>query len=86
MVKAIGSGVVKAIDILDHKMVPKHEIMTKKEKEVLLKKLNIAGKKLPKITLDDPAITDLGAKSGDVIKITRASQTAGHVFYYRIVL
>jgi DNA-directed RNA polymerase subunit H len=67
-------------------MVPKHEIMTKKEKEVLLKRLNVGHNGLPKILSDDPAIKDLGASPGDVVKITRASQTAGHVFYYRTVI
>lgn len=81
-----GSGVAKQIDILEHEMVPKHEIITKKEKEVLLKRLNVTEKGLPKIFSDDSAIRNLGAKPGDVIKITRESPTAGQIFYYRIVV
>lgn len=84
--KRRGSEVAKAIDILDHEMVPKHELMTKKEKEVLLKKLGITEKGLPKIFSDDPAIRNLNAKPGDVIRITRKSPTAGQTFYYRIVV
>ena len=81
-----GSGVDKSIDILEHKTVPKHEVLTKKEKEVLLNSLGIIEKGLPKITSDDPAIGEMNTKSGDVIKITRKSETAGRVFYYRIVV
>ena len=76
----------KTIDILKHRMVPKHEIMTKKEKEVLLKRLGATEKELPRIYSDDPAIMNLDAKPGDIIRITRDSPTAGQVFYYRVVV
>jgi DNA-directed RNA polymerase subunit H len=78
--------VVKQIDILSHGMVPKHELMSKKEKEVLLKKLGVSERELPRILSDDPAIRNLDAKPGDVIRITRASPTAGQTFYYRVVV
>ncbi len=84
--KRRGSGVAKAIDILNHEMVPKHELMTKKEKEVLLKKLGITEKELPNIFSDDSAIVNLNTKPGDVIRITRKSPTASQTFYYRVVV
>lgn len=77
---------VKQIDVTGHELVPKHEVMAKKEKEALLKKLRIKDRNLPKITSDDPALIGMEIKPGDVIKITRESQTAGHVFYYRVVV
>ena len=43
-------------------------------------------KQLPKILLTDPALENQDAKIGDVIKITRKSQTAGYSTYYRIVV
>lgn len=76
----------KQIDVTGHELVPKHEVMAKKEKEALLKKLRIKDRDLPKITSDDPALIGMEVKPGDVIKITRESQTAGHVFYYRVVV
>lgn len=76
----------KQIDVTGHELVPKHEVMAKKEKEALLKKLRIKDRDLPKITSDDPALIGMEIKPGDVIKITRESQTAGHVFYYRVVV
>jgi len=78
--------VAKAIDILDHEMVPKHELLSKKEKEVLLNKLGVSIKELPKIFSDDPVIRKLEAKPGDVIRVTRKSSTAGQTFYYRVVV
>ena len=41
---------------------------------------------LPKIQLTDPALVNMDAKLGDVVKINRKSQTAGYSTYYRIVI
>ena len=77
----------KSIEILSHELVPKHELLSKKEKEVLLEKLGAVTKDLPKITSDDPAIRNIEeANKGDVIKITRQSPTAGVTLYYRVVV
>lgn len=76
----------EGIDILSHELVPKHELLSKKEKEVLLDRLNATVKDIPKIFSDDPALRNLEVKKGDIIKITRQSQTAGHTLYYRAVV
>lgn len=73
-------------DILKHEMVPKHEILNKAESKELLKKFNVTPEKLPKIFSDDPVAVQIGAKPGDILKITRESPTAGQAFYYRIVV
>ena len=70
----------------DHAYVPKHEIMTKKEAEEVLKKYNCKPTELPLIFVNDPAILGLGVKPGDMIKITRKSATAGESIYYRYVV
>jgi DNA-directed RNA polymerase subunit H len=70
----------------DHVYVPKHEIMTKKEAEEVLKKYHCKPTELPLIFVNDPAIMGLGVKPGDMIKITRKSATAGASFYYRYVV
>lgn len=72
-------------DITRHTLVPKHELLSEKEKEELLKKYGVTLKQLPRILLSDPAIRHLNAKVGDVIKITRKSPTAGTSIYYRVV-
>ena len=69
-----------------HELVPKHEILTKLDKKELLERLGITEKELPKILLTDPAILEMEAKTGDVVKITRKSQTAGFSMYYRRVV
>ena len=70
----------------NHVYVPKHEIMTKKEAEQVLKQFNCNATELPLIFVTDPAIIGLGVKPGDMIKITRTSGTAGQSFYYRYVV
>jgi len=66
--------------------VPDHEIATEKEVERLMKKYHVQGWQLPKIHIDDPAIADLDAIPGDVIKIIRKSPTAGVFITYRYVI
>ena len=70
----------------DHILVPKHEIMVKKEAEEVLKTYNCRTTDLPLIFVNDPAIIGLGVKPGDMIKIIRKSATAGESFYYRYVV
>ena len=70
----------------DHILVPKHEIMTIKDAEEVLKTYNCRTTDLPLIFASDPAIVGLGVKPGDMIKITRKSATAGESFYYRYVV
>jgi len=70
----------------DHVYVPKHEIMSKKEAESVLKKYNCKPTELPLIFVSDPAILGLGVKPGDMIKISRKSHTAGESLYYRYVV
>ena len=75
-----------AINIFENELVPKHEILSEEEKKKLLERHGIKEKELPKILESDPAVRALGAKKGDVIRITRKSQTAGEYYYYRLVV
>jgi len=67
-------------------MVPEHIIISKKDVEALLVRYNIIKEQLPKIKSADPICKEIGAKSGDVIKITRDSPTAGKSIAYRLVI
>ena len=66
--------------------MPKHEILSKEETERLLKKYRIKPYQLPRIKASDPVAKMIGAKQGDVLKITRKSPTAGRAVAYRYVI
>ena len=69
--------------ILQHILVPKHEILSEEEKQELLARYGIQPHQLPFISINDPVVREIGAKVGDIIKITRESETAGKAVYYR---
>ncbi len=72
--------------ILEHELVPKHEVLSFEEAVEVLRKLGVPPNRLPAISVNDPVVQLLGAKPGDIIKITRKSPTAGTYTYYRIVV
>jgi len=69
-----------------HFLIPKHVKLGGTQKEKLLEKYNISAKELPRISKSDAALVSLNAKPGDLIKITRSSQTAGEAIFYRVVV
>lgn len=72
--------------VADHFMVPKHEIVPEEKIPELVKKFGTGPEKLPQILSDDPAVAEIGAQKGDVIKISRTSRTAGKTIYFRVVI
>jgi DNA-directed RNA polymerase subunit H len=60
--------------------------MLEDELKSVLKQYAIEKEQLPKIKVVDPVIQEIGAQVGDVVKITRNSQTASEAFYYRLVI
>jgi len=74
------------IDILQHELVPGHEILSAEEKEKLFGELKIEANQLPKVRGTDPIIKLLNGKPGDVVRIQRQSPTAGISIYYRLVV
>ena len=76
----------KQIDVLLHKFVPKHLLLTKEESKNLLDKYRIEVNDLPQIFEKDPVAIAIGAKEGDIIRIIRDSDTTvKSVEYYRFV-
>ena len=71
---------------MNHELVPKHQVVTQEEKVELLKKFGIRLSQLPKILSTDPIIIAIGARPGDVVKITRNSTISNEVTTYRFVV
>lgn len=62
-----------------------HELLDSAEAEQVLNRYKATRNQLPKILVTDPVVRKMGAKPGDIIKITRTSPTAGLTVYYRVV-
>jgi len=76
----------KKIDVLLHKFVPQHLLLTKEESQELLKKYQIELTDLPQIFEKDPVAIAIGAKEGDIIRIVRDSHTTvKSIDYFRYV-
>ncbi|MBX5321899.1 DNA-directed RNA polymerase subunit H [Candidatus Bathyarchaeota archaeon A05DMB-3] len=73
-------------DIFEHKLVPKHEILTPEERETVLAQYRVKPYQLPQIKASDPAVKAIGAKPGDILRIIRKSPTAGEHIAYRYVV
>jgi DNA-directed RNA polymerase subunit H len=83
MVKTIEK---KQLDILQHKLVPYHVVLSEKEKNEFLKKFKITPDQLPKILNTDPVALYIDAQPGQIVKIIRKSHTAKEAVAYRLVV
>ena len=72
------------INIVEHRDVPKHEVITEVEKKELLEKYYITESNLPNILRDDPMAVYLGLTPGEIVRILRPSPTSGTYVSYRI--
>jgi len=76
----------KKFNVLEHRLVPKHERIPLEEVPKVLKELGVEPHQLPLIRASDPAAKAVGAKPGELVKITRVSETGGEVVVYRLVV
>jgi len=75
-----------AFDIFEHSLVPVHEIVGDEEKRALVERYHAEPYQFPWIKAADPIAIILGAKPGDVVRITQKSETAGKYDTYRYVV
>ena len=72
------------VNILEHKLVPKHEVLLGKERKVFLQKYKLDD--LPLILQTDPVVRFLGLQNNDIVRITRPDFVAGQYVTYRRVV
>lgn len=74
-------------NILNHTLVPPHEIINDNEVDEIMKKYNIKNKiEFPEISRFDPVARVIGLRPGDVCKIIRPSKTSITTNYYRVCI
>jgi DNA-directed RNA polymerase subunit H len=79
-------------NVLKHKMVPVHELLSEEEADKVLKRLKVTRDQLPKIKEGDAAIKTLEKAMNNsipeksIIRIIRDSQTAEEAVVYRLVI
>lgn len=73
-------------DLFEHKLVPKHEILTQQEREQLLAEYKVQPYQLPQIKASDPAVKAIDARPGDILRVIRKSASAGEHIAYRYVV
>ena len=76
----------KNFEVNKHIFVPPQIKLKDDEKKALLEKYNISLTQLPKIRKSDVAIQHLDPKTGDIIKISRKSETNIETDFYRVVV
>jgi DNA-directed RNA polymerase subunit H len=79
-----GDMVEKKIDILKHVLVPKHQVLSEKEKLQVLEEYNISPIQLPVIKSKDPIVKAINAKIGDIIMIIRKGPSGEYKYYRRV--
>jgi len=74
------------VDATQHNLVPEHSLVDEEELDRVLEEYDIRRTDMPKIKRRDPALRDLDAETGDVVRIERDSRTTDTAVVYRLVI
>lgn len=77
---------VQVFNVLNHELVPRHEVLSEEEVKEMLAHYNATEDQLPKILVTDPAAKACSAQVGDIVRVSRHSSTAGKATAYRFVV
>ncbi len=76
----------ESFEPMTHLFVPNHEILKKSEADEIMASYNARPDQMPFISANDPVMRSISAQPGDLIRITRKSETSGEAPYYRYVV
>ena len=69
-------------NLLDVAIVPKHEVLSTAEMELVLSQMRLTGRDLKTMLVTDPAAVWLGGRAGQLVRTTSPSETAGEAIDY----
>lgn len=73
------------MNLIDHILVPKHELLSPADAALFFSQYNCKKRNASRISSNDPIARYYNMKPGDVCRIIRPSETAGHGIFYRFV-
>lgn len=73
------------INIIDHEIIPTHEVLSPEETETFFQKFNVTKKGMPKMFTTDPIAKYYNMPVGAICRIIRPSERSGEYVTYRIV-
>ena len=74
-----------AIDLIQHRYVPKHTLLTPEQKAEVLRTYESNEELYPKLLKNDPCARYYGMKPGDMVKVERYYENYGEYVIYRMV-
>ncbi len=74
------------MNIIDHHLVPRHELLEASEVKTFYEKFNCKKRNMPKILTSDPIVRYYNMNIGDICRITRPSENSGYSVTYRLVV
>jgi len=74
------------INIVEHISIPKHILLSEEELKAVIDSYYAKRREIPEIYVTDPVSRYYNAKTGQMFRIIRASETAGFSPYYRLVV
>jgi len=73
------------VNIIDHALQPKFEVLSEKERENLFKSYQIKIEEMPEMLTTDRIARYYKLKENDIIRIIRPSITSGYSIFYRVL-
>lgn len=73
-------------DITTHELTPNYKILTEEAKQQVLEKYHITASNMPNVSVRDPLANFYGVKEGEVVEISKTSETNGYTKYYRLCI
>lgn len=74
------------INLIDHVLVPTHELLSEKEAEELKEAYNLKNRMMSNMLSEDPVARYYRMKPGNICRILRPSETSGLFRTYRLVV